>query len=80
MPNAETTNPSDPGLEARVTALETKMAYQDRLIQELDAQAYERLRLIERLGKRVEAMADKLKDLAVDPGEALAGRERPPHY
>jgi uncharacterized coiled-coil protein SlyX len=63
--------------ESRLEALETKAAYQDRTIAELNALVAEQSLAIGRLEKQVKAMAARLKDLGSDK---LPSGERPPHY
>ena len=60
--------------EERMQDLEIKLAFQDKLIADLDA-------LVRQLGDRLVVMQrelDELKKTAAAP--ALPGNERPPHY
>jgi len=63
----------------RIEELETRIAYQERSIEELSAQAFEQERRLARLEKLARDMAQKLKELAGD-GPPLPPAERPPHY
>jgi len=70
-----------PGIEARLEELESRLAFQDDLIESLNETIARQDRDLIRLEQRVKAMGDKLNDL----GEAGAlsgspGHEIPPHY
>jgi len=60
-------------LDERMLDLEVKLAFQDRLIRELDV-------LVRTFGDRLEVVTRELEQLkkAVDP--ATLGNEKPPHY
>ncbi len=67
----------DPELTERVEDLEVKLAFQDKLIRELDA-------LVRQFGDRLDAMDRELKELKQtlrSPEPVLGpGNEPPPHY
>jgi SlyX protein len=67
---------SDP-IEARFVALETKVAYQDKLIAELNEVVVERTRELDVLKRRLQILERSLRESQEEPGPAL---ERPPHY
>lgn len=70
------------GIEARLEELESRLAFQDDLIESLNETIARQDRDLIRLEQRVKALGDKLSDL----GEAGAlpgvstGHEIPPHY
>ena len=66
---------TDPS-EERFLALETKVAYQEKLIAELNDVILERGREIDQLLTRV----GNLEKLAREGSPETPGHERPPHY
>lgn len=68
--------------QARLTDLETRLAYQEDTLHTLDALVAEQSRRIALLEARLEQLARRLHGLQhADPGEAPdALHERPPHY
>jgi SlyX protein len=72
MNDAETVN-------ARIEQLETRIAYQDRTIEELNKSVTEQWTQIEALGKQVERMVARLQDVE-DNASPRAAEPPPPHY
>jgi SlyX protein len=72
----------EPGTEARLDELESRLAFQEDLIESLNEIIARQDRDLIRLEQRVKSLGDKLNDL----GEAGAlpgispGHEVPPHY
>jgi len=70
--------------EYRLVEIETKIAFQEDLVQELNTIVYEQQKKIDRLEALCNSLVDHIKDLsmAVAEGNAAAGAadERPPHY
>jgi len=64
----------------RLHTLETKSTYQEATIQDLSTQIYEQQQLIDRLERRLESLAEKVKGLAAGETAPLPDHERPPHY
>ncbi len=64
----------------RLEELETRNAYQEATIQDLSAQVYTQQQQLERLERRLENLAEKVKGLATGEGSPLPENERPPHY
>jgi SlyX protein len=62
--------------EARFVALETKLAYQEKLIAELNEVLVEHSRVLRELEKRAKDSEVALRDAL----EAKPPNERPPHY
>ena len=72
----------DPDIESRLEELESKLAFQDDLIESLNEIIARQDRDLLRLELRVKSLGDKLSDLAESsstPGES-PGYEVPPHY
>ena len=66
---------NDPGdLGARVDTLEVALAYQDDLIEQLNATVTEQARMIDMLKRRM----DELKERVLDLQAAGAPRDEPP--
>jgi SlyX protein len=65
-------------LTTRLDSLETRIAHQDRTIEDLNASVTEQWKTIEALRKEVERMAARLAEVERDaPG---AADPPPPHY
>jgi len=74
--------PVGPGIESRLDELESRLAFQDDLIESLNETIARQDRELVRLELRVKSLADKLNDFAESaamPG-AASGHEVPPHY
>ena len=73
---------ANPGIEARLDELESRLAFQDDHIESLNEIIVRQDRELGRLELRVKTLADKLNDFAESaamPG-ASSGHEVPPHY
>lgn len=69
---------SDAETRARIEALETRIAYQDRTIEDLNTTVTEQWRRMDELTRQIERMADRLQRVESD---APATEEPPPpHY
>jgi len=78
---APSQNPQDhPMIEERLINIETKITYQEDLIEELNKTVYQQQQKIERLEAICEALARQMRSLAEAGNEGKAGNERPPHY
>lgn len=73
-----TTDPG--GLEGRVAELETRAAFQERALQELNDAVVRQGRELERLQREVEALRDRLRALAPSPVAPPDEETPPPHY
>jgi SlyX protein len=72
----------DPGIESRLDELESRLAFQDDLIESLNETIAHQDRELVLLKLRLKSLADKLNDFAESaaaPG-AAPGHEVPPHY
>lgn len=67
--------------EERLINIETKIAYQEDLIEELNNTIYQQQKKLERLEATCEALASHIASLAasVNEGKSVLD-ERPPHY
>jgi SlyX protein len=63
--------------ERRFMQLETKVAYQDKLIAELNEVVIQRTYALDALTRRLEAIEKLLRE---PPGEPGPANEKPPHY
>jgi SlyX protein len=73
---------TDPGIETRLEELESRLAFQDDLIENLNEVVARQDRDIARLLQRLKELNDKLVDIAESSaaGGASPGHEVPPHY
>ena len=67
-------------IPGRLEELETRNAYQEATIQDLSNQIYRQQQQIDRLERRLESLAEKVKGLATGEAAPLPENERPPHY
>jgi SlyX protein len=70
---------NDVETSSRIDAMETRIAYQDRIIEELNTAITEQWKQIESLTRQVERMADRLQQVA-DNASPNAPEPPPPHY
>lgn len=67
--------------EARLVNIETKIAFQEDLLEELNKSVYQQQKKLEQLEATCEALARHLSALAESVNENKpAASERPPHY
>ncbi len=67
--------------EARLEKIETKIAFQEDLIEELNKTIYQQQKQLERLEATCTALTGHLSSLAESVNEQQAvASERPPHY
>ena len=74
--------PMDPVIESRLDELESRLAFQDDLIESLNEIITRQDRELARLELRVKTLGEKLNDFAESadmPGPS-PGHEVPPHY
>ena len=68
-------------LQARVDELESRLAWQDQTIDELNTAIAEQAMAITRLEDQLKLMSQRLKSVSEGQGGATpAGHEPPPHY
>ncbi len=66
--------------EERLIHIETKIAYQEDQIEELNKTVYQQQHKLERLEAICEALARQVRSLAEAGSEGKPASERPPHY
>lgn len=67
--------------DARITELETKLAFMEHTVAELNDTVYAQQRTIEELRTWCQTLAQRMKTLREgDEQDAPAGHEVPPHY
>ncbi len=66
--------------EDRLVSIETKIAYQEDMIEELNKTVYQQQLKIDLLDENCRALARHLQSLAEAGNEAKVANERPPHY
>ena len=71
-------NDAEP-VDTRIEQLETRIAYQDHTIEDLNKSVTEQWRQIEALGKQVERMAARLQQVE-DNAAPRSAEPPPPHY
>ncbi|AVV34424.1 SlyX family protein [Cobetia amphilecti] len=82
------TNSTDPSLEARLEALESRLAHQDDWLETLDRTVIAQQRQIEALERLTALMANQLRTLREQQGDADSAApfgaqphdDLPPHY
>ncbi len=67
--------------DKRLMEIETKIAFQEKIIKDLNDELYEQHQEIERLGSIVEALVRRINELSeFTPGIDAPANEKPPHY
>jgi SlyX protein len=66
--------------EERLEKIETKIAFQEDLIEELNKTVYRQQQKLERLEAICQALAGQVASLAESVSEGKPANERPPHY
>ncbi|PKL24899.1 MAG: hypothetical protein CVV47_06310 [Spirochaetae bacterium HGW-Spirochaetae-3] len=61
-------------------SIETKIAYLEKTVSDLDGLVYEYGRRTERLEEAMRAMARRISEMGSDKGPGMPAGERPPHY
>ncbi len=64
----------------RLVNIETKIAFQEDLVEELNKKVYQQQRKLEQLEATCEALARHIVALAESANENKPVNERPPHY
>jgi len=65
---------------ARIEALETKIAYQERTIEELNNALTGQWKQIDMLTKQVERLSDRIKSVEDSAPSSATDEPPPPHY
>ncbi len=67
--------------EKRLVEIETKIAFQEQTIKDLNGVLCEQQQEIERLGSICDALVKRVKELSeFTPGNDAPANEKPPHY
>ncbi len=66
--------------EQQIIELETKVSYQEDLIQELNNHVIEQQRQIDTLTSLCERLKEQLKEIMLNMPDLAPGDEKPPHY
>lgn len=66
--------------EERLVNIETKIAYQEDLIEELNKTVYQQQQKLDRLEAVCKSLAKNIQSLAAAGNEGQPANERPPHY
>ena len=66
--------------EDRLVDIETKLSYQEDLVEELNKTVYQQQQKLERLQAMCEALARELRALAEAGNDGKSANKRPPHY
>jgi SlyX protein len=66
--------------EERLEKIETKIAFQEDQIEELNKTIYQQQQKLERLEAICEALARQVRTLADANSEGTPAHEKPPHY
>lgn len=67
-------------LEERLVNIETKIAFQEDLIEELNKMVYQQQKELGRLETICKSLARHIESLAEAGNESTPANERPPHY
>ena len=67
-------------LEERLVAIETKITFQEDLIEELNKVVYQQQKKLDRLEAVCESLVRHIESLAEARNEGMPANERPPHY
>lgn len=67
-------------IEERLENIETKITFQEDLIEELNKTVYQQQQKLERLEAICDALARQVRSLAEAGDEGKPANERPPHY
>lgn len=67
--------------EERLVEIETKIAYHEQTIKDLNEVVYQQQQEIDRLGSNCDALVKRVKEFSVPaPGIDEPANEKPPHY
>lgn len=66
--------------DERVIELETKISYQEDLIQELNKHVINQQKQIDELTNLYELLKEQYKEIISSLSDVITGEEKPPHY
>jgi SlyX protein len=67
-------------LEARIEALEVRVAYQDQMIEDLNQTVIAQWKQIDSLKRQLNEMLDRVREVEDNAGGPSAPEPPPPHY
>lgn len=67
-------------IEERLVNIETKIAYQEDLIEELNKTIYQQQQRLDRLAAVCQSLTEHLESLTAAKDGGMPANERPPHY
>mgnify|MGYP003657159299 CR=1 FL=1 len=67
-------------MDERLIEIETKLAYQEHTISELNDVIYRQQQQIDQLERICNTLTDRVQDMAETSGSEKGGHEKPPHY
>lgn len=67
-------------MDERLIEIETKLAYQEHTISELNDVIYRQQQQIDQLERICKALTDRVQDMAETSTSDKGGYEKPPHY
>ncbi|EGG99737.1 hypothetical protein imdm_746 [gamma proteobacterium IMCC2047] len=67
-------------MDERLIEIETKVAYQEHTIAELNDVIYRQQQQIDQLERLCKALTDRVQDMAESATTEKTGHEKPPHY
>ena len=67
-------------LNARIDALETRVAHQDRMLDDLNATITAQWKEIENLSRQIARLGDQLQEVRDSAAQAEGPEPPPPHY
>ena len=66
--------------EERLINIETKVSYQEDLIEELNKTIYQQQQKLDQLEAACRSLAGHIESLSAAKNEGMSANERPPHY
>ena len=66
-------------ITTRLTAIETKLAYMEDFVNQIQNVAVDQAKTIDKLQKEIKLMSDKIREMS-DAVEGDIPNRRPPHY
>ncbi len=67
-------------LESRIIELETKLLFQEDLLQELNTHVITQQKQIEKLNTLCDSLREQYKEIVSSLEDSVSGNEIPPHY
>lgn len=80
MPEKKQEEKKDTSLEQRIIELETKLSFQEDLLEELNSHVITQQVEIDKLSNLCKLLKDQYRDVVSSLPDASAGNEVPPHY